>query len=449
MDKIEKKICQIIDEHREEIIENGRNIWHHAELGYKEFKTAKLFEDAMKNNAKTITNLAITGVKSYLKEPKEGDMNICLMGELDALPIANHPDSNPETGASHCCGHNAQIASVIGASIALQDEEVKQALDGNVVFFAVPAEEYVEIEFKNKLIEEGKISYGGGKCELIKIGALDDIDITVGHHTDPSCDVRIGNGVSNGFVCKTVKFNGKASHAAGAPENGIDALAASSIAMHCIDAQRESFQDQDAVRVHGFISKGGEAMNVIADTVTMEYSVRANNIPAVKDASEKFDRSMRAGAIAMGAGVEIVTLPGYLPTIPLENVDMMKECIQDVVSTYGDKYKNIDLNTISKATTGSTDYGDVSSLMPLFQFKTGGYQGVLHNISMNPVDEELAYIITSKIFALSAYKLLKNHAEEASKIVDNFKPLLTKEEYISYMDSMGKKEVIEPKFVGK
>ena len=185
MDKIEKKICQIIDEHREEIIENGRNIWHHAELGYKEFKTAKLFEDAMKNNAKTITNLAITGVKSYLKEPKEGDMNICLMGELDALPIANHPDSNPETGASHCCGHNAQIASVIGASIALQDEEVKQALDGNVVFFAVPAEEYVEIEFKNKLIEEGKISYGGGKCELIKIGALDDIDITVGHHTDP------------------------------------------------------------------------------------------------------------------------------------------------------------------------------------------------------------------------------------------------------------------------
>ena len=231
MDLLEKKMLGIIDEHREEIIEFGRDIWKHAELGYKEFRTAGKFKDAMASNAETVEGLAITGVKSYLKPRKEGDINVCLMGELDALPITNHRDTNPETGAAHCCGHNSQITGLVGAKFALEDPEVQEALGGNVVFFAVPAEEFVEIEFKNQLIEDGKISYGGGKCELIKIGALDDIDVTVGHHTDPGCDARISNNVTNGFVNKTVLFKGKASHAAGAPEYGVDALAARDVAV--------------------------------------------------------------------------------------------------------------------------------------------------------------------------------------------------------------------------
>ena len=108
-----------------------------------------------------------------------------------------------------------------GALIALADEEVMASLDGNVVFFGVPAEEFVDIEFKNSLMKEGKIAYGGGKCELIRIGALEDIDITVGHHTDPAAGVRIGNGHNNGFVNKTVRYLGKASHAAGSPEKAL------------------------------------------------------------------------------------------------------------------------------------------------------------------------------------------------------------------------------------
>ncbi|MBQ6452513.1 MAG: amidohydrolase [Solobacterium sp.] len=445
MDRLEKKILQIIDEHREEIIAFGRDIWTHAEMGYKEFRTAGKFAEKMKGNAETVEGLAITGVKSYLKPKTEGDVNVCLMGELDALPISNHRDTNPETGASHCCGHNAQITGLVGAKYALEDEEIKAALGGNVIFFAVPAEEFVDIEFKNDLIRQGKIGYGGGKCELIRIGALEDIDVTVGHHTDPAADARIGNGASNGFVNKTVCFTGKASHAAGAPDKGVDALAARDVAVTALNAQRETFRDRDAVRVHGFVSRGGEAMNVIADTVTMEYSVRANNIPAYKDASEKFDRSMRAGAIALGAGCEIVTLPGYLPTIPLENVDVMAEAISDVMGEYN--YTNVDLERHPAASTGSTDYGDLSSLIPLFQFKTGGYTGELHNVNMDPVDEELAYIVTAKIFAVMAYKLLKNNAEEARKTMASFTPLFTRQEYCALMDSLSKTEVIEPNFI--
>ncbi len=446
MDRIEEKILKIIDEKRDKIIENGRQIWHRAELGYKEFHTAELFAQEMEGNAETIENLAITGVKSYLKPKRDGEINLCLMGELDALPMGSHRDANPETGASHCCGHNAQIAGVIGAKYALEDEEVKEALGGNVVFFAVPAEEFVEIEFKQKLMDEGKIKYGGGKCELIRIGALDDIDLTVGHHIDPESDAHINNAVSNGFVNKTVKFIGKASHAAGSPDKGVDALAAMGVAVDALNAQRETFRDQDAVRVHGFVSRGGEAMNVIADTVTMEYSVRANNIPAFLNASEKFDRAMRAGAIALGAGVEINTFPGYMPTQPIEHPEVMIEAMKDVLGTYD--YKNVDFSPFSEPTTGSTDMGDLSCVMPVFQFRTGGYKGELHNISMDPVDEELAYVVTAKIFALMAYKLLKNNAEEAKKTLSEYKPLFkNKEEYCELMDSLSKKEVIETNFI--
>lgn len=443
MDRIEKRICDIIDQHRDEIIEFGRDIWCHAEMGYKEFRTAKKFEEAITPYCNNVeTELAITGVKGYLKEKKEGEMMVSIMGELDALPIATHPDANPETGASHCCGHNAQITGVYGSLFALADEEVKAALDGNINFFAVPAEEFVDIEFKNGLIKEGKIAYGGGKCELIRIGALDDIDVTIGHHIDPTCDIRVANASSNGFVNKTVKFVGKASHAAGSPEKGIDALAAAELAMHAVNLQRESFRDEDAVRVHGFVSHGGTAMNVIADTVTMEYSVRANNVPAFLEASEKFDRAITAGAIASGCGAEIVTLPGYLPTIPAKDVSALKDAMKTLEEIYPDyKYGYGD----GVATTGSTDFGDLSSIMPLIQFKTGGFTGILHNANMNVVDEELAYVATAKLFALTAYNLLKNGAEKAKSLVDNFEPIFNKESYVEYMNSVNKTEIIDIK----
>ncbi len=441
MDKIEQRICELIDQHREDIIAFGQDIWHHAEMGYKEFRTAAKFQEAIEGRcARVETGLAITGVKGYLKEKKEGELIVSVMGELDALPIPTHPDANPQTGASHCCGHNAQLTGVMGALIALADEEVMASLDGNVVFFGVPAEEFVDIEFKNSLMKEGKIAYGGGKCELIRIGALEDIDITVGHHTDPAAGVRIGNGHNNGFVNKTVRYLGKASHAAGSPEKGIDALAAAELAMHAINLQRESFRDEDSVRVHGFISRGGTAMNVIADTVTMEYSVRANNIPAFMEASEKFDRAIRAGAIATGCGAEIVTLPGYLPTVPANDTSAMKEAM----TTLQESYPQVEFDfSDGEDSTGSTDFGDLSNLMPLLQFKTGGYRGVLHNASMQPVDEELAYVVTAKMFALTVYHLLKNNAEKARALIAGFDPKFTRDSYRQYMDSVSKTETLD------
>ena len=183
MDRIEKKILDIIDRNAEKIIAFGDDIWHHAELGFAEFRTSQKFAEHLESLSLSCEReLAVTGVKSYLKEKKDGEIRVALMGEMDALPISDHVDANPETGAAHCCGHDAQLTGVMGASFALADPEVQAALGGNIVFFGVPSEEGSTLAIKEPLMAAGKIHSGGGKCEFIRNGVMDDIDITVGHH---------------------------------------------------------------------------------------------------------------------------------------------------------------------------------------------------------------------------------------------------------------------------
>ena len=96
MDKIEQKILNTIDAHREEIIKIGRDIWEHAECGYKEVRTSRLFQDHMKKLGLSVENgLAITGAKAYLKGSKKEPVTVALVGELDALPIPDSPFANP------------------------------------------------------------------------------------------------------------------------------------------------------------------------------------------------------------------------------------------------------------------------------------------------------------------------------------------------------------------
>ena len=91
-----------------------------------------------------------------------------VQGELDALLVPDHPRANPETGAAHACGHNAQIAGLIGAATALTDPNILRELSGSIVLMAVPAEEYVEVEYRHRLVKDGQLEFLGGKPELIR-----------------------------------------------------------------------------------------------------------------------------------------------------------------------------------------------------------------------------------------------------------------------------------------
>lgn len=440
MDRIEQRILQLIESHSKDIIEVGRDVYRNAELGYKEHRTSALIREKLESLGIVCgENLAVTGFKGYLKPKDAGSPVLAVIGEMDGLPISNHICASPETGASHCCGHNAQIAALIGAAIALSDPQVKEALGGNIVFMAVPAEEYVDMEFRMELQKKGVICYGGGKSELIRIGAFDDVDLAVGHHT--VCNTNgylLANGTTNGFVNKTVHFYGKAAHAADRPHEGINALNAAQLMLHAIDLQRETFRDQDAVRIHSILTEAGTATNVITERACVESSVRAKRIDALRDASRKYDRAVRAGAVALGCRAEIITTPGYLPVHPLQDTHWMEQVLEDLsieAKAHGHDY-SVGYRRQDFHEAGSTDFGELSSLLPVYQFRTGGYKGALHNADICVTNEQLAYVEAAKAFALLSYRLMKDRAQGAKETIEHFTPAITKEQYFAYMKEM-------------
>ncbi len=435
MNATEKRIVELIDKNRDFIIDFARDIFYHAELGYKEFRTSEKFKEVLNAHLDKVDDgLAITGVKGYLNEDKKDNFSLALIGELDALKIPTYKDVNPETGGAHCCGHHAQLAGVVGALLALSDKEIAKELDGQLVFLATPAEEYGEAEFKNSLIASGKIAYGGGKCELIREGAFDDVDVAIAHHTSPE-GLGVGSGSNNGFVAKVIKIKGKAAHAAGAPHAGINALDAASIGLQALAFNDKTFRDEDSVRVHPIITKGGDLVNVIPDEVVIEALVRGKTKEAFSDAAVKTDRSFKAGAFALGAGYRIETSPGYLPSLPQSFPDELIEIITEVAG----EQPRIAKPTAHSA--GSTDVGDVQHLLPVLTFRTGGVTGGLHQTSFSVVDEDTAYILTAKLFALSAYRLLKDGAALGKQLKQNYKPIFkNKEEYIEFLDKFSSVE---------
>lgn len=431
MDQIEQKIVKLIDEHRDEIIAFGRDIYTHGELGYKEFRTSEKFNRFIEDKVSRIeTGIAITGTKAYLNEEKKDNFSLALIGELDALRIPNHKYANPETQGAHCCGHHAQLAGIVGAAFALTDPEVAASLDGQLVFVTTPAEEYGEVEFKNSLVEQGKIRYGGGKCEMIRIGAFDDIDASIAHHTSMQ-GVSVGAGSSNGFVSKVIKIKGKGAHAAGAKEEGINALYAANLGLNALAFNKDTFYEKDAVRVHPIMTKGGDLVNVVPEEAIIETLVRGKTLKAFEDAAKKTDRSFIGGAIALGAGYRIETMPGYLPgipqDIPQEMIDVIKEVVDEEAVTVVPKEMH---------EGGSTDLGDLAHIMPVLTFHTGGVKGSgLHASDFDIVDENEAYVLTAKIFALTAYRLLKDNAKVAKEVRDSYKPVFAnKEAYIEFME---------------
>ncbi|MEO2022626.1 MAG: amidohydrolase, partial [Pirellulaceae bacterium] len=384
------------------------------------------------------SGLAITGVKAVLRGGQPGP-TVALMGELDALQVPGHPRADAETGAAHACGHNAQIAGLMGAAIGLSQSGIADQLAGNVVFFAVPAEEYVEIDYRIGLVRSGATSFLTGKQELVQLGQFDDIDMAVMiHSTSP--DVAEGSmGLSpssNGFLAKNIRFLGKASHAGGCPERGVNALYAAQLALSAINAQRETFADEDCVRVHPIITKGGDLVNIIPAEVTMETYVRAKTADAILDASHKVDRSLRGAAIAMGCQVEIDTVPGNLP---LRNDPVLSEIFKENAGQLfgADQYRDYGHSG------GSTDAGDLSQIMPVLHPMMTGAAGTHHQTDWCIADHEAGYVAPAKTMAMMAVDLLAGDGSRAREVLDRFDPAMTKQQYLDRQQAVFKSELFD------
>ena len=418
-------VCQEIDKNRDKILGIAADILANPELGYKENATsAYVIERLAELGIPTRSGLALTGVKGRLAGGRSL-ANVCVIGELDAVLCGTHPTANKESGAAHACGHNAQLAAMLGVAMGLAPYAAE--LDGDVTFFAVPAEEFVEIGYRDSLAKDGRIKYLGGKQELIRLGEFDDIDAAMMVHAQgntPGNEIFVDGG-SLGFVAKTVEFIGKAAHAGGAPHEGINALNAAMAAMMCIHAQRETFRDEDKIRVHPIITNGGELVNVVPASVTMETYVRGASFEAIKDAAFKVDRAIKGSAYAIGAEAEITDFKGYLPLCQDKSLGALFAANAETFTPKENIHYGIDM-------VGSSDMGDLCHLIPAIQPTMGGWTGNLHAKDFAPTDPDLAYVNPAKIMAMTVIDLLYDGAEKAIEIKKSFVPKMTKEEYFNF-----------------
>jgi len=181
--------------------------------------------------------------------------------------------------------------------------------------------------------------------------------------------------------------------------------------------------------VHPIITKGGDLVNIVPADVRLETYVRAATVEAILDANVKVNRALRAGALAMGAEVEIVELPGYLPQT------------QDPAFTEvfrGNAAAIVGEGEIAQAghASHSGDLGDVTHIMPAIQPSIGSVDGAFHSKDFRIVDPELAYLGAAKMMAMTAIDLLADGAATARRVVAGFHAPFTRAGYLRFWDDL-------------
>ncbi len=408
-------------------------------MGFKEQRTARLVQETLAGlGLDPRPGLAMTGVRADAPGRAGDGPTFALLGELDGLRVTGHPEADPETGAAHACGHNAQVASMLGAAMGLLDARALEHLAGRVVFFAVPAEEGGDIEWRQTQIRAGRLEFPCGKQELIRLGHFDDVDLAMMIHTnwrreDGKAGVPASN---NGRVGKTARFTGRAAHAGGAPHLGVNALYAAQVALAGINAVRETFRDEDSIRVHPILTHGGSQVNVIPGEARLEMYVRGRSAEGVADASRKVDRALRAGALALGAGVEIETLPGPMPLV----CDRTMASLFEATATElvgNEHYRRLPHRS------GSTDMGDLSQVMPVLHPYMGGAQGTGHGADFAIVDKTLGYVLPAKALAAMVVDLLAEGADGARDVLAKATPPMTRAGYLAFQRGIARREVFD------
>lgn len=424
-----KNIINLVDKNRDLILEAHKYIWSNPETGYREEKTSKYLEKAFEKLGYDLVKAEnITGFYTVVDTGKEGP-EILILGELDALICTEHPDADPETGAVHCCGHSAQTSALLGIAAVLKEPEFLKDLCGKIRLCAVPAEELIEIEYRTNLKKEGKITYLGGKPEFLYRGYFDGVDLAFMVHTTPGNDFRVRSG-GVGCIVKHITYKGVSAHAGGNPWNGCNALYAATQGISAVNAIRETFREVDIIRTHPIITNGGNAVNAIPDNVVLENQVRSSSFEAMKEANQKVNRALCGGALSLGANIEIKDMPGYAPLINSKGlIEIAKEASKAALDSETLYYEEL--------SSGCTDMGDLSTIMPVVHPLIPGATGTSHGSDFKISNPDLACVSSAKWQLTMLTLLLKDNAIRAKNIIKEYKPIFSsKEEYFKFVDSL-------------
>ena len=406
-------------------------LWKNPETGFREWKAhAYLAEKFRALGYELVEAGNIPGFYTDLDTGRPGP-TVLVMGELDSLVCETHPDADPATGAVHACGHCCQGAGLLGLAAALKEPGILDGWCGKIRLMTTPAEELIEVEYREQLRREGVIKYMGGKVEFMYRGFMDGVDVAFMFHSKAmgSHAGTVGGG-SNGCIAKTVTYHGKSAHAGGAPHNGINALYAAHVGISATNALRETFKDSDHIRYHPIITNGGTVVNAVPETVTVETYIRGASMQAITEANLKINRALAASAASMGAKLTISDRPGYSPrmcdrALMLTIKEAMEACLDEV------RYDPAEWSA------GCSDLGDVTMVIPAAHPYVGGMKGVMHGNDFMVEDPETACVDMAKAELLTINLLLKDGGKRAWEIKKQFVPTFaTMEEYFACIDAL-------------
>ena len=361
LEKLNKKYNEIFSDLKE------LNEYIHAnpELGRKEFKACKAHKDILKKYGFKVTDNYIGIETAYLAEYSSGKEGpkIAYLAEYDALP---------EIG--HGCGHNALGTTSVGAGILLKD--FIDEFGGTVYVYGTPAEETF-----------------GAKVDMAEAGCFDNIDVAMLSHPTGKSHERSSS--SQAMEALQFTFKGKTAHAAGDPYNGINALDGVIQFFNSVNALRQ--QTKDTARIHGIISKGGEAANIIPDLAVANFYIREATTKEMVKLSERVKNCAKGAALATGTTLEI------------ENYEYTFKHLVTNETLSNIYVKNLNLQGIKDVpvadSTGSSDCGDVSHHCPVIHsyFPISKCELTGHSIEFSEasISEEAYKGMKEAVFALA------------------------------------------------
>ncbi len=415
MEGVINKICEAVDKYRSGIIDVAEFMWDNPETGFHEWRATSFLKEKYEALGYKLTMAEnIPGFYTIIDTGRPGP-EVLVLGELDALMCPGHFHADPTTGAAHACGHNAQSAALYGIAAALTEDGMLDGLSGRIRLCAVPAEETGELAFREKLKSDGIISHFSGKREFMYRGYFDGVDMAILVHTLPVNYYSV-DGRAVGLVSKRATFKGTAAHAGANPDKGRNALYAATQGLSAINAIRETFRDDDHIRVHPIITEGGGAVNTIPDRVTVETYVRGLTIEAISDANKRVNQALAGAAVSLGVELEISDVAGSSPMI--DNPELAKVAGEAIHQLLPDaEYYFFD-----KIDTGSTDMGDVSCIMPTVHAYIPGVKGRGHGNDYCISDHDIACLMSAKWQLAMLRILLSDGGKRAYEVLRGFTP---------------------------
>ena len=318
---------------------------------------------------------------------------ILLIADMDGLPDpgGSAADCAPPGRYIHSCGHHMQMTVLYGAARILA--EIRSPALTDVEFCAVPAEEFIDRERRQILVDRGLVRFLSGKQELLSRGYFGPFRYVVATHAAGVPDAATFTSVRamNGFDRLAVEFTGKASHAGAHPHRGRNAQNAASLFLQACAFLRESFDEEDHVRIHPILRLlPDQSVNLIPEKAFVETYVRGVRPGAVKETAEKLSAAAAGCAKALGVEAAVSVTPGYAP---FHAAPLLHELTRTTAEEAG-------LGFVDEGfSAASSDMGDVSAVVPSVIVGLPGSNGMFHNRGFSVTDERAAYLLSSRFVA--------------------------------------------------